>query len=109
MSHSARYDIKLTAGDDFQMTVRLKSQGSLIDTDGYVFKAQARADYLPDAPLLVEFDVDPVPGGVVLSLTSEQTESLALLPRVVWDLQSESPLVRTWLSGRINVAREVTR
>jgi hypothetical protein len=108
MSQPAKYDIKLTAGDNFQVTLRLLEDGDPIDTQGYVFKAQARGGYLPEAPLLVDFAVTPVSGGAVLSLTPEQTREIGQASRVFWDFQSASPIVRTWLTGRVFVAQEVT-
>jgi len=108
MAQPAKYDIKLTAGDDFQITVRLLDDGDPINTSGYTFTAQVRAGYLPEAPLLVDFAVTPVAGGAVLSLTSSQTRQLGQASRLFWDLQSASPIVRTWLTGRVFVAQEVT-
>lgn len=109
MSQPAKYDIKLTAGDDFQVTLRLLEDGDPIDTQGYTFSAQARSGYLPDTPLIVSFTVVPVTGGATLKLTSEQTRQLGQASRVFWDFQSSSPDVRTWLTGRVFVAQEVTQ
>jgi hypothetical protein len=108
MAQPAKYDIGLTAGDDFQVTVRLLDDGDPINTSGYTFTAQVRAGYFPDAPLLADFAVAPITGGAILSLTSGQTRQLGQSPRLVWDLQSASPEIRTWLSGRVLVAQEVT-
>ena len=108
MAQPAKYDIKLTAGDNFQVTVRLLEDGDPIDTSGYTFTAQVRGGYLPDAPLLADFAVTAVTGGAVLSLTTSQTRALLNQSRLFYDVQSESPLIRTWLTGRVFVAQEVT-
>lgn len=108
MAEPAKYDIKLTAGDDFEVTVRLLEDGDPIDTGAYTFKAQVRQGYLPDAPLVAEFAVDPVTGGAKLSLTSAQTRNLRDASRLFYDVQSSSPEVRTWVSGRVFVSPEVT-
>ena len=108
MADPAKYDIKLTAGDDFETTVRLLEDGAPIDTQGYTFKAQARQGYLPNATLVVEFAVSPVAGGAKLSLTSEQTRTMRNASRLFYDVQSASPKIRTWLTGRVFVSPEVT-
>lgn len=108
MAEPAKYDIKLTAGDDFEITVRLLEDGDPIDTGAYTFKAQVRQGYLPTTPLVAEFAVEPVTGGAKLSLTSAQTRSLRDASRLFYDVQSSSPEVRTWVSGRIFVTPEVT-
>lgn len=109
MAEPANYDLKLVAGDDYQVTVRLLSDGSPIDSESYVFTAQIRDGYLPNGELIESFSVTPVDGGATLSLTSAQTESLSQYSRLFWDMQSASPKVRTWLSGRVNVTPEVTQ
>lgn len=108
MAQPAKYDISLTAGDDYQITVRLLDDGDPIDTETYTFKAQVRQGYLPDAPLVAEFAVSPVAGGATLSLTKTQTRALRDASRLFYDVQSSSPDVRTWLSGRVYVTPEVT-
>lgn len=108
MAQPASYDIKLVAGDDYQITVRLLEDDTPIDTSGYTFKAQVRNGYLPNADLIAEFSVNPVTGGAELSLTDEQTKDLSLRQSYYYDVQSTSPDVRTWLSGRVIVTPEVT-
>lgn len=108
MAEPATYNIEVVAGDDYQITVKLKQDGSLIDTSGYTFKAQVRDGYLPDGNLVASFAVSAVTGGATLSLTSEQTESFVNYNTLYWDVQSESPNIRTWLSGKVNVTAEVT-
>mgnify|MGYP000131849077 CR=1 FL=1 len=108
MAEPANYDIKLVAGDDYQITVRLLDDGSPIDTNGYTFTAQVRDGYLPDGQLVQSFTVTPVSGGAKLSLSASQTSGLGLYSRLYWDVQSSSPDVRTWLSGRVYVTPEVT-
>ena len=108
MAQPAKFDINLTAGDDFQITIKLLDNGDPIDTSSYVFKAQVRTGYLPDAPLIAEFGVLPVTGGATLSLTKTQTRAFSSGSKLFWDVQSESPDVRTWLSGRVFVTPEVT-
>lgn len=108
MAQPANYDIKLMAGDDYQITIRLLDDGAPIDTAAYTFTAQIRDGYLPDGKLIQSFSVDPVDGGATLSLTSAQTEGLVNTSRLYWDVQSASPQVRTWLSGRVFVTPEVT-
>ena len=82
--------------------------GSPVDTSGYTFTAQIRDGYLPDGELVASFTVAPVTGGATLSLTASQTEGLVNYSRLYWDVQSSSPDVRTWLSGRVHVTPEVT-
>ena len=108
MAVPAEYDIRLQAGDDYKITVRLLEDGSPIDTSAYSFSAQIRDYYLPQGELVESFAIDPVSGGAVLSLTAEQTKSLPRNRGIVWDVQSESPDIRTWLSGRVTVSPEVT-
>jgi len=108
MSHPATYNIRLTAGDDFQMTVRLMDEGAPISTVGYTFKAQARRGYFPHGALLAEFTITPVTGGATISLTDTQTRALAGESNVVWDFQSASPDIRTWVGGSVLISQEVT-
>jgi len=108
MAEPAQYDIKLVAGDDYQITVRLLEDGSPIDSSSYTFTAQIRDGYLPDGELLQSFAVTPVAGGATLKLTSTETAALALSSRLYWDVQSASPDVRTWVSGRVHVTPQVT-
>jgi len=108
MAQPAKYDISLTAGDDYEITIKLLDDGDPIDTSAYTFKAQVRQGYLPDAPLAAEFAVSPVTGGATLSLNKTQTRALRDASRLFWDVQSASPDVRTWLSGRVYVTPEVT-
>ena len=108
MAQPAKYDISLTAGDDYEITIKLLDDGDPIDTSAYTFKAQVRQGYLPDAPLVAEFGVSAVTGGATLSLTKTQTRALRDASRLFWDVQSSSPDVRTWLSGRVYVTPEVT-
>lgn len=109
MAEPAQYDIKLVAGDDYQITVKLLEDGAPIDSSSYTFSAQIRDGYLPDGELVESFAVTPVAGGATLALTKTQTEALRNYPRLYWDMQSASPQVRTWLSGRVNVTPEVTQ
>jgi hypothetical protein len=103
-----QYDHRFTAGDDYQVTVTLSQNGTPVDTSTYTFSAQVREGYLPDGEIKATFTVSPVTGGCVLSLTGEQTRSLANRKRLVWDLQSVSGQVRTWLTGAVHVTPEVT-
>ena len=108
MATPARYDIRLVAGDDYQITVRLlDNDGDPVDTSGYTFKAQIRSAPLPHGTLVAEFDVTPVAGGAELVLVSDDTEDLR--GDLVWDVQSESPEIRTWVTGSVIVMPEVTR
>lgn len=108
MAEPATYNIEVVAGDDYQITVKLLEDGSPIDTSSYTFTAQVRDGYLPEGNLVASFTVAPVTGGATLSLTSAQTESFINYNQLYWDVQSASPKVRTWLSGRVNVTPEVT-
>jgi len=108
MAQPAKYDIGLVAGDDYQITVKLLDDGSPVNTTSYTFKAQIRDGYLPDGELVESFAVTAVTGGATLSLTDTQTTDLVNYSRLYWDVQSESPDVRTWLSGRVHVTPEVT-
>lgn len=108
MAQPANYDIKLVAGDDYEITVKLLDDGTPIDTTSYTFSAQIRDGYLPDGKLIQSFAITPVSGGATLALTASQTEGLVNYSRLYWDVQSASPQVRTWLSGRVNVTPEVT-
>lgn len=108
MAEPANYDIKLVAGDDYSITVRLLQDGSPIDTSAYTFSAQIRDGYLPDGELIASFGVAAITGGATLTLTDAQTKTLINRSRLYWDLQSTSPDIRTWLSGRVSVTPEVT-
>ena len=108
MAEPANYDIKLVAGDDYEITVKLLDDGAPVDTTSYTFSAQIRDGYLPDGKLVASFAVTAVTGGATLSLTAAQTATLVNYSRLYWDVQSASPQIRTWLSGRVNVTPEVT-
>ena len=114
MATPARYDIRLVAGDDWQVTVRLRdsdpdaSEG-YIDTTGYTWAAQVRTAPLPRGTLVATMTATPISGGVILSLPAAITGGFAERRSLVYDLQSESPLTRTWLSGAILVTPEVTK
>jgi hypothetical protein len=103
-----QYNHQFTAGDDYDATILIKENGVLIDTSAYTFQAEIRTDYLPTGTLVDSFTVTPVSGGCVLSLTSAETLALGEYSRLVWDLQSESPDVRTWITGVIKVRPHVT-
>lgn len=108
MAKPSKYDINVVAGDDFQITIKLLDDGTPIDTSGYTFSAQVRDDYLPAGELIASFGVTPVTGGATLSLTSSQTQDFFNKGTLYWDVQSASPLIRTWLSGKVIVTPEVT-
>lgn len=108
MAKAATYDIEFVAGDDYQITIKLLDDGTPIDTSSYTFKAQVRDAFYPNGSLLADFAVTAVTGGATLSLTDTQTRALAAYSHLVWDVQSSSPDVRTWLSGAVNVQPEVT-
>lgn len=108
MSQPAQHDIRLVAGDDYQITVRLLDDGDPIDTSGYTFKAQIRNGYLPNADLVAEFAVNPITGGAELTLTDEQTKGFKPTVPLYYDVQSTSPDIRTWLTGKVLVTPEVT-
>lgn len=108
MAQPAKYDLNLVAGDDYQITIKLLEDGSAIDTSGYTFSAQIRDGYFPDGELIASFSVSAVTGGATLSLTDAQTKTLVNKSRLYWDVQSASPDIRTWLSGRVHVTPEVT-
>lgn len=108
MAEPATYNIEVVAGDDYQITVKLLEDGDPINTSGYTFTAQVRDNYLPDGNLIASFAVTAVTGGATLSLTPAQTETFVNYNRLYWDVQSASPKIRTWLSGKVNVTAEVT-
>jgi hypothetical protein len=108
MAKPARYDIHLVAGDDYSLTLRLLDDGDPVDTGGYVWRAQVRNGPLPDGELIAEFGVNGIAGGVELSLTNAQTTDFIGRGKLFWDVQSSSPLVRTWLAGSVIVTPEVT-
>jgi len=103
-----RYNHRFTAGDDYEVTVTLSQGGVPIDTTGYTFTAEIRQDYLPHGTLRGAFAVTPVAGGCRLNLTGAETRELGTFGRLVWDLQSDSGNVRTWLTGTVDVTPEVT-
>lgn len=109
MSQPANYDIKLVAGDDYLITVKIPDDNTPIDTSNYTFKAQVRSGYLPNADLVAEFAVNPVSGGAELRLTDEQTKVFDNRTALRYDVQSTSPDIRTWLTGRVLVTPEVTQ
>lgn len=102
------YPHRFTAGDDYEVTIVIKQDGDPIDTQGFTFTAEIREGYLPHGKLIDAFTVTPVAGGARLNLTAAQTAAMAGR-RLVWDLQSASPIVRTWLTGSVNVGPEVTQ
>jgi len=103
-----QYDHSFVAGDDYQVTITLSQGGTPVNTSAYTFSSQVREGYLPDGEIKATFTVTPITGGCVLSLTKTQTRALANRKRLVWDLQSASPDIRTWLTGAVRVMPEVT-
>jgi hypothetical protein len=103
-----QYDHVFTAGDDYELTVTLTLGGQLVDTNGWIFRAEIREGYLPHGTLREAFQVEVIAGGCKLSLDAGQTRALQGFSRLVWDLQSEAPETRTWLTGSINLTPDVT-
>jgi hypothetical protein len=113
MATPARYDIRLTAGDDWQITVRLRdsdpeSSDGYIDTTGYTWAAEVRTAPLPRGTLVATMTATPIAGGVILALPASVTALFGERRTLVYDVQSSSPDVRTWLTGQILVTPEVT-
>lgn len=108
MAKATRYNIVTVAGDDLILPVRLlDADEQPIDTTGFVFTAQVRDGFLPDAALVESFTVSPIAGGAVISLTGEQTAPM-VGRKLFWDLQSDSGIIRTWLTGTFTANPEVT-
>jgi hypothetical protein len=108
----ARVDLKLYRGDDFgpQEFIWEQPAGSPVDITGYEIAAQIRED--PDSDeVLAVFTctiTNPAAGKWTLELDGAIT---ADLPRsAYWDMQLTSGgVTRTFASGRITTARDVTR
>ncbi len=112
----ANYPITIFQGDDFDLIFRVKNDdGVYIDLTGFFPVAQIRET--TDSPdILAQFNATlsnqtVSPGGVILTLTPQQTEEL---PRTggVWDVQLENSIrteIRTYLAGRVTVLEQVTR
>jgi len=98
------YNHRFTAGDDYEVTITFDG----VNTSAFTFKSEIRKGFLPGGALVDSFTVTPVTNGCVLSLSKEQTRDLYDKGRLVWDLQSDSGIVRTWLTGVINITPEVT-
>lgn len=118
-------DITIYQGDNYDFFFRLRERvwdaglgdyvaGAYIDLTGWTGRSQIRANATAAAPL-AEFavtlsDQTATPGGVLLTLTPEQT---AALPpgTAVWDVELTNNVaeVHTYIAGRVNVSAQVTR
>lgn len=120
----ALQDLAIYQGDSYDFFFRVRERvydpvlgdfvpGDYINLTGWSGKSQIRAT-VEATDVLAEFSVTftdqtTAPGGVLLRLTAAQTT--ALPPSGVWDVQLTNPAgeIRTFIAGRVTVAREVTR
>lgn len=109
-------NLVLYQGDSFELIFRLKEKGlgTPVDLTGCVPKSEIRLT--PATPTVkVAFTaalVSPATDGKVrLSLTPAQTTALTAGEALVWDVQLLWPdgVVKTYLTGSVNVLPEVTR
>lgn len=108
MAKATRYNITTVAGDDLILPIRLLDENQdPIDTNGFVFRAQVRDAFLPEGELVASFAVENIAGGAVISLTGEQTAPM-VGRKLFWDFESDSGIVRTWLTGDFVANPEVT-
>jgi hypothetical protein len=101
------YDITLTKGDSFQVTLDFD-----FDLTDYTIAAQSRL--VPESPVSVAFTVtvvNAIAGTVTLSLTSDQTDNLPF--KSMWDVQltsiSDPTNIQTVLGGVLIANKGVTR
>ena len=99
-------------GDVFTRTLKFETAaGVAINVTGLGFLAQIRSQ--PDSEVvLATFGIDTTDeatGIIIISLTEEDTELVALRQNNVWDLQACTPAVKTYVRGSIVVIADVTR
>jgi hypothetical protein len=102
----AQVELTLYRGDSFSASFQLKSGGLPYDLTGSVVTADI---HTTDGRAVTSFGVNiGAPGRVDLSLNADQT-TMFPLGVLVWDLQVfTDPAVRTWVRGRLNVAKDVS-
>lgn len=110
-------DLKLYAGDDFRLLVRLidPDSGAPVDLTGVVGAAQIRDEAAPAGTLpLATFTVSVGAEEIELHLPAQETTDAdpdAGWPNAVWDLQITWPdtTVVTVSAGRVYLTEDVTR
>lgn len=111
-------NLSVYKGDSFAFSFRLRTQSgvaSYVDLTGCTAKAEIRATE-DSGTVIAEFDTE-VPtqtgddlGRVNISLTPADTSAVGFVSGL-WDVQLEWPdgTVKTYLSGSVQVTKEVTR
>lgn len=113
----AQRDISIYAGDDFEMTVRLRDKtpdgypGAPIDVWGSTAHAQIRSSKNSNqilATFVCDIPGPDQPGVINMSLDSSETSGLV---SGVYDLEVEfvNGIRKTFLAGNATVTAEVTR
>lgn len=103
-------NLRIYAGDDFDLPIELQDANSVpIDLTGYTGRAQFRRNYDDTNPVEATVTINQGGTGLVVSLTSAQTELMS--GDFIYDLQLTNPAgkKRTYLTGDVTVSREVTR
>lgn len=107
-------DLAIYAGDGFTVQFVFADQATGLPWDAVgVWEAQVRATAASPAPV-ASFTIDTSDhalGIIRASLTGDQCRAVLAYKHAVWDLQQtpagQEP--RTWYSGRIAAAQDVTR
>jgi len=86
---AAKHNITVGRGEDFSFSLTIaESEGSSVDLDNDLFKAEVRRD--AGKPLVAKFDVSitgaPANGTILVKLPKEQTLKLDGNARYKWDL-----------------------
>ncbi|GHA05522.1 hypothetical protein [Oceanisphaera arctica] len=122
LTSTPKYDITITEGADFTLSLVLEEDREPMVLTGYTAQAQLRESYDQGAALIREFRADiinPPSGELILSLTSAQTMALFPVahpqrPRTLagyYDVFITSPTgtVTYLLGGRVIYFQTITR
>lgn len=115
-------DLEFTEGADYLMSLVIQEGGKALPLGGYVFEAQVRADFSPNSPLILAFEVtipDPESGEVWFSADKAALSGLApsakpqqgRVPLGVYDIFMTTPAGSRNLlyQARVRYRKAVTR
>ncbi len=114
MSRLQSTDLDLIRGDDFTKRLTFAdADGVAIDLSGWVFTGQVRTEADAADPVLASFSfdtTDAATGVVDASLAAADTATFSGR-FVVYDIQAVNTAgkTRTYLFGRLNILKDVTR
>lgn len=107
-------DFDLVRGDDLVKRMQFSdASGAALDVSGWTFTGQVRTDADAEDPALAEFTFDmtaAADGTVDMTLAAADTATFTTR-YVVYDIQAVTGAgqTRTYLYGRLNIIKDVTR